>query len=47
MPTGSSTASVVTPRKVLAAILAGRPTEIRGYHARLARLKGADKIKVA
>jgi integrase len=30
----------------LAGIIAGRPTEIRGYHARLARLKGADKVKV-
>jgi hypothetical protein len=27
--------------------IAGRPTEVRGYHARLARLKGSDKIKVA
>jgi integrase len=31
----------------LAGIIAGRPTEVRGYHARLARLKGSDKIKVA
>ena len=31
----------------LAGIIAGRPTDIRGYHARLARLKGSDKIKVA
>ena len=31
----------------LAGIIAGRPTEVRGYHARLARLKGADKVKVA
>ena len=31
----------------LAGIIAGRPTEIRGYHARLARLKGSDRIKVA
>ena len=30
----------------LAGIIAGRPTEVRGYHARLARLKGSDKIKV-
>ena len=28
-------------------IIAGRPTEVRGYHARLARLKGTDKVKVA
>jgi len=26
---------------------AHRPTEIRGYDARLARLKGKDKVKVA
>ena len=25
----------------------GRPTEVRGYHARVVRLKGADKVKVA
>jgi integrase len=31
----------------LAGIISGRPTEVRGYRARLARLKGADKIKVA
>jgi hypothetical protein len=31
----------------LAGIIAVRPTEVRGYHARLARLKGSDKIKVA
>jgi hypothetical protein len=31
----------------LAGIIAGRPTEVRGYHARLARLKGKDKVKVA
>ena len=31
----------------LAGIITGRPTEVRGYHARLARLKGSDKIKVA
>ena len=28
-------------------IIVGRPTEIRGYHARLAQLKGSDKVKVA
>ena len=28
-------------------IIGGRPTEISGYHARLARLKGSDKVKVA
>jgi integrase len=27
-------------------IISGRPTEVRGYHARLARLKGSDKVKV-
>ena len=31
----------------LAGIIAGRPTEVLGYHARLARIKGTDKIKVA
>ena len=31
----------------LAGIIGGRPTEICGYHARLARLKGTDKVKVA
>ena len=31
----------------LAGMIAGRPTEVRSYHARLARLKGSDKIKVA
>jgi hypothetical protein len=31
----------------LAGIIGGGPTEIRGYHVRLARLKGADKVKVA
>ena len=31
---------------VLAGIIAGRPTEVRSYHARLAQLKGADKVKV-
>ncbi len=31
----------------LAGIIGDGPSEIRGYHARLARLKGADKIKVA
>jgi integrase len=30
----------------LAGIIAGRPTSVSGYHARLARLKGADKVKV-
>jgi hypothetical protein len=29
----------------LAGIIGVGPTEVRGYHARLARLKGADKIK--
>ena len=28
-------------------IIGGRPAEIRGYHARLARLKGTNKVKVA
>ena len=32
---------------VLAGIISGRPTEVRGYHARLARLKGSDKVKVS
>jgi hypothetical protein len=31
----------------LAGIIGGRPTEVRAYHARLACLKGADKVKVA
>ena len=30
----------------LAGIVAGRPVEIRGYHARLARLKGADRVRI-
>ncbi len=28
-------------------IFSGPPTEVRGYHARLSRLKGSDTIKVA
>lgn len=28
----------------LAGIVGDGPTEVRGYHARLARLKGADKV---
>ena len=31
----------------LEGIIGGHPTEVRGYHARLARLKGWDKVKVA
>jgi integrase len=31
----------------LAAIISGRPTDVHGYHARLAKLKGSDTIKVA
>ncbi len=31
----------------LAGIIGDGPTEVRGYHARLARLKGADKVNVA
>ena len=27
----------------LAGIIAGRPTEVRGYHTRLGRLKGSDR----
>ena len=33
--------------RALAGIIGNGPTEVRGYHARLARLKGADKVKVA
>ena len=31
----------------LAGIIASHPTEVRGYHSRLARLKGAEKVQIA
>jgi hypothetical protein len=34
------------PGNALAGIVAGRPTEVRGYDVPLARLKGSDKVKV-
>jgi hypothetical protein len=27
-------------------VISGRPTEVRGYHARLTRVKRSDKVKV-